>query len=142
MTNTALTLGEAAKKVGKAKGTISRAISDGRLSAKKNDDGKSYAIEPVELFRVWPPVLDTTTVTDNPINPKTEQHTTPNLQMIIDDKEVVISELQKRIEGLEADKKKANEESDRWYGEHQRAQKLLTDQMEKPKGLFARIFNI
>ena len=47
------TLGEAAREVGMAKSAISRAIKTGRLSATRQEDG-SYAIDPAELFRVYP----------------------------------------------------------------------------------------
>ena len=50
----AYTLGEAAKATGISKASISRAINSGRISATKKDDG-SFAIEPVELHRVYPP---------------------------------------------------------------------------------------
>lgn len=44
------TLGEAAKAVGFSKPTLSRAIKNGRLSAKRLDDG-SYSIDAAELER-------------------------------------------------------------------------------------------
>ena len=44
------TLGEAAKTVGFSKPTLSRAIKNGKLSAKRLDDG-SYSIDPSELER-------------------------------------------------------------------------------------------
>jgi hypothetical protein len=48
------TLGTAAKATGKAKSTILRAIKSGTISANKAHDG-SYAIDPSELHRVFPP---------------------------------------------------------------------------------------
>jgi excisionase family DNA binding protein len=48
-----LTLGEAARHCGVPKSTISRAIKAGRLSASRDEKG-SYAIDPAELFRVYP----------------------------------------------------------------------------------------
>jgi len=48
------TLGEAAKQAGVSKPTLSKAIKTGRLSAERQPDG-SYRIQPVELFRVYPP---------------------------------------------------------------------------------------
>lgn len=48
------TLGQAAKATGKAKSSISAAIKDGTISAKKNENG-SYIIDPAELHRVFPP---------------------------------------------------------------------------------------
>jgi hypothetical protein len=49
-----LSLGQAAKEVGLDKSTLSRAIKRGRLSAQRTDSG-GYAIDPAELFRVFPP---------------------------------------------------------------------------------------
>ena len=49
-----LTLGQAAKEVGKSKTAISNAIKKGRMSAGKTDSG-GYQIDPAELFRVYPP---------------------------------------------------------------------------------------
>lgn len=47
------TLSQAAKEVGLSKGTLSRALSSGKLSAERREDG-SYQIEASELFRVFP----------------------------------------------------------------------------------------
>jgi len=49
------TLGTAAKACGVGRTTILRAIKSGRISAIKDDKG-SYAIDPAELHRVFPPV--------------------------------------------------------------------------------------
>lgn len=48
-----LTLNQAAKAAGKAKGTILKSIKDGALSAPKDDKGR-YKIDPAELHRVFP----------------------------------------------------------------------------------------
>src|SRR3954466_6102931 len=50
----ALSLREAAEQTGTSKSTIFRAIRAGRLSADKDSDG-NFAIDPAELFRVYPP---------------------------------------------------------------------------------------
>lgn len=47
------TLGEAAKATGLTKPTLSKAIKSGKISAVRNENG-SYAIDPAELFRVYP----------------------------------------------------------------------------------------
>jgi hypothetical protein len=47
-------LRQAATEAGTSKSTILRAINSGRLSASRTDDG-GYAIDPSELFRVYPP---------------------------------------------------------------------------------------
>lgn len=54
-----LTLGQAAKEVGRSKTALTNAIRSGRLSATKLEGG-SYSIDPSELFRVYSPV-DTST---------------------------------------------------------------------------------
>lgn len=51
------TLGEAAKATGVTKSGLAKAIKAGRVSATKNENG-SYAIDPAELHRVFPPVVD------------------------------------------------------------------------------------
>jgi len=49
-----LSLREAAEQTGASKSTIFRAIRAGRLSADRDDNG-NFAIDPAELFRVYPP---------------------------------------------------------------------------------------
>lgn len=49
-----MSLNEAAKSCQKAKGTILKAIKEGRLSAPKDSQGR-YEIDPSELHRVFPP---------------------------------------------------------------------------------------
>lgn len=51
---TSLSLRQAAEQAGTSKSTIFRAIKAGRLSAARTDDG-GFAIDPAELFRVYPP---------------------------------------------------------------------------------------
>ncbi len=48
------TLGEAAIACGKSKSTLSKAIKNGKISAKKNENG-AFEIEPSELHRLYPP---------------------------------------------------------------------------------------
>ena len=47
-----MTLNQAAKAAGKAKGTILKAIKEGNLSAPKDERGR-YEIDPAELHRVF-----------------------------------------------------------------------------------------
>ena len=47
------TLSQAAKETGKSKGTISKYLSNGKLSYISKDE-KGYKIDPAELFRVFP----------------------------------------------------------------------------------------
>jgi hypothetical protein len=48
-------IGQAARATGKSKSVIHTAIKKGTISATKNEDG-TYAIDPSELHRVFPPV--------------------------------------------------------------------------------------
>jgi hypothetical protein len=50
-----LTVTEAAKEIGITRGGLWKAIKAGRISATKDDTGQ-LCIDPVELFRVYPPV--------------------------------------------------------------------------------------
>ena len=70
-----MTLNEAAKSCRKAKGTVLKAIKEGRLSAPKDAQGR-YEIDPSELHRVFPltitdhskkPVMTNTTGYENRI---------------------------------------------------------------------------
>ncbi len=49
------TAGQAAKAVGVATATITRALKSGKISGQKNDNG-AWVIDPAELHRVFPPV--------------------------------------------------------------------------------------
>jgi excisionase family DNA binding protein len=66
-----LSLGQAAKETGLAKSTLSRAIKSGRLSAHRQDGG-GYAIDPAELFRVFPPASQAHTPSPVPTAASTE----------------------------------------------------------------------
>lgn len=59
VTQADLTAGEAAKLVGKSVPTITRAIKNGKLSAKPRDP-RGWIIDPSELFRVFPAVTPET----------------------------------------------------------------------------------
>src|SRR3546814_16629845 len=52
-----------------------KAIKTGRVSAEKSDNGE-WRIEPVELFRVWPPVNGV----KQPLQPNITDSDTPGLQ--------------------------------------------------------------
>lgn len=51
---TTFSIRDAAREAGVSKTSILRAIQSGRMSAPRKDDG-GYAIDPAELFRVFPP---------------------------------------------------------------------------------------
>ena len=128
-TATALTVGQAAKQVGKAKTTISRAIKAGKLSAERRDDG-SYAIEPSELHRAFPPKNET--VANASV---TQPSATQQIEALEREKELLkqlVQEQRNRIDGLEADKERV------WaLLEDMRSKPVDND---KPRGLFSRLF--
>lgn len=116
------TLGEAAKAVGKSKGTISKAIKTGRISATKLDNG-SYSIEAVELHRVYPPT-PSHTVVGAPLETQSE--------LLVNDRETIelrvkLQAAEQRISDLEGDR-------DQW---RQQANRLLEDR--RPRSFWSRI---
>jgi hypothetical protein len=66
-----MTLNEAAKSCRKAKGTVLKAIKEGRLSAPKDAQGR-YEIDPSELHRVFS--LTTTDQSEKPTLTTTTDH--------------------------------------------------------------------
>ena len=126
------TLGEAAKATGKSKATISKAIKNGRISARKDEFG-TFHIDPSELHRVYSPVTSI------------EQEETPANTPRETDIDVTIRELQARLEATQerlADKDAViadlREDRDRW---RQQATALLSDDRQ-PKGFWARLLGI
>jgi hypothetical protein len=102
-TTTALTLGTAAKAVGRSKSTVLRAIRDGKLTAAKGDDGQ-YAIEPAELFRVFDPEPDGTVpenADDTPRNPMWNASGTGGTQA-----QPLIDELRRQLGELKDDRER------------------------------------
>jgi len=66
-----MSLNEAAKSCHKAKGTVLKAIKEGRLSAPKDAQGR-YEIDPSELHRVF--LLTATNQSEKPALPPTTDH--------------------------------------------------------------------
>jgi len=114
------TLGEAAKATGKDRATISRAIKNGRISAEKDELGQ-WAIEPVELHRVYPPLQQHNSARNS--DDATERNT---------DSEAEIRELRAKLEAADERDRLKDEmiedlktDRDHW---RQQATALLTDQ--------------
>jgi hypothetical protein len=120
-------LGEAAKAVGKSKGTISKAISSGRLSPLGREGGQ-YQIPASELFRVFPPTgrenteierMETIKETPETLVLKAQLEAA---ETRIADKETVIVDLRQRLDQSEQERR----DKDR------QLTALLTDQRQKP----------
>ena len=122
------TLGQAAKATGKQKSTILEAIRNGRISATKNDLGR-YQIDPAELHRVYPPIVQTE---------REETQTNPYKTELLEEKIKFLERELARLERQEAD---LREDRDHW---RKQATALLTDQRAKPEpprmGLWQRLF--
>jgi hypothetical protein len=121
------TLGQAAKETGKAKGTISKAIHSGRLSANRDNNG-NYAIDPAELFRVYPANSNAT----GSGNPKNEQQETPNELIALRAKVDSLQEQSKQARETVEDLRRRLDEAERERRDKDRAlTALLTDQRDR-----------
>ena len=150
-----LTLNEAADQVGRSKGTISKAIKDGRLSV-HSKQGKTFNIDPVELDR-WDNAFPVRNRQKHQKKTEVEQVETPkNINENIDLKvEVAVlreklasSDKQERIlsEQIE-DLRRRLDDSERERRAKDAEMKALTDQriqqleeQPKPQGIFKRFF--
>lgn len=116
------TLTQAAKESKKSKSTISEAISSGRLSAVKDENGR-YQIDPSELFRVYPP-----NVTEPELKTITEPESERIEQAVLKQKvEFLERELNREREFVSSLERRLDEES----AERRRLTLLLTHQQEQ-----------
>jgi len=113
---------QAAKAVGKSVPTITRAIKNGKLSAKKLDGG-GYEVDPSELFRVW----DAITVKGNATPPMLERETPINN-----------SGLEREVELLREMLDETKADRDSWKSQAQKVTALIENQSAK-KGFWARL---
>lgn len=131
----AYTLGEAAKAVGKAKPTVLAAIRSGRISAKK-DEFERWQIEPVELHRVYPPLVkplpEGLTALDNPIEQAVLQAKLDGANAQI---ELLKNERDSQIELLKNERDDLRLERDRW---RQQATAMLEDKRGEQTGVLVR----
>ena len=100
----AYTLGEAAKAVGKSKGTISKAVKAGKISATKLENG-SFSIEAAELHRVYAPV--SATVQNEQV--ATDGNSEKSNELI--ELRVKLEAAEKRITDVESDKAEWREQA-------------------------------
>lgn len=118
---TYLSLGEAAKAAGVAKGTLSKALKSGRLSYVEKT-GAGYRIDPAELFRVFP--------RKPPETVHGERLETP-----VETGELAMLRL--RLEVAEQRAMAAETDRDAWREQAQRL--ALTDQRSSRPGLWSRL---
>ncbi len=115
-----LTLGEAAREVGKTKPAIANAIKAGRISATRDDRGQ-YQIDPAELFRAYPPKSKELGETKPP-----EQETLQRENELLREQLAAIREERERERALlQTQLERERQQADHW---RQQATMLLTHQ--------------
>jgi excisionase family DNA binding protein len=127
-----LSLREAAEQAGTSKSTIFRAIKAGRLSAARTEDG-GFAIDPAELFRVYPPKSKAVAEERSP-QAGTGQDApadamAPELATKLAVLETELAGLKALLAEVRANRDELRAERDDWRA---RADRLLTDQRPRP----------
>ena len=124
-----LTLGQAAKEVGKSKTALTNAIKSGRMSATKLEGGQ-YSIDPAELFRVYSPV-------DRQLDSKGVRQLTPEVDVNSSIESDLLRDLVEQIKSERDDLRRRLDESElsrqRMESELTRLTLLITNQSEEPK---------
>lgn len=131
-----LTLGQAAKEVGKSKTAISNAIKKGRISAGKTESG-GYQIDPAELFRVYPPKQssDPQELTDvDPINLPVNNSQAGVLTEKVNGLTSLLEEKDKQIQRLILEKEKTEELLDKQMDQAKRITLQLEHHSSKADG--------
>ena len=121
-----MTLNEAAKSCRKAKGTVLKAIKEGRISAPKDAQGR-YTIDPSELHRVFP--LTTTDQAEKPHLTPTSDHENrieiERLRAELNAAKILSENMAETVADL-------RERLDREGEERRKLTAILTDQREEP----------
>ena len=120
------TLNEAAKETGRSKGTISKALNNGKLSyISKTKSG--YQIEPAELFRVFPLKQDKSRIQ---VHLETQKETTKNIEL-----EHQIELLKKDLKHIKEKADSLEDERNHWRKQAKSVTLLLETDRKKP-GIF------
>lgn len=114
---------QAAKKVGKSIPTITRAIKNGKLTAKPRDKG-GWIIEASELFRVWPAISNDSDVTPSMLGSETRNET---------------SALRREVELLREMLDEVKTDRDSWREQANKITALIEDQSGNKRGFWARL---
>jgi len=127
----AYTLGQAAKAVGMSKTSVLRSIRAGRISAGRNEFGQ-WAIEPVELHRVYPALTD-----DNDTADGTGERAVTGVDTALAEGirasllEQRIIELRGMLDDMRGQRDDMRGQRDAWQRQAETSQRALTDQREK-----------
>jgi excisionase family DNA binding protein len=112
-----LSLREAAEQAGVSKSTVFRAVQSGRMSAPRTDDG-GFAIDPAELFRVYPPKSAAERVAAHSRGQDALDQDTVTLR-------VRNAELEAEIKGLRAMAEELRQSRDKWESQAERLVRQL-----------------
>lgn len=139
-----LSLREAAQETGKSKSTIQRAITKGRMSAKRNDN-KEYQIDPAELFRVFPKKSDALPSSDKKKLSHELLHKLEMLQAAIQHKDEMLeterASMRREREQFEAQIEDLRNTVETLSDQNGATLRLIAEEIQKPqetKGFFAR----
>lgn len=132
-----LTLGQAAKHAGRAKGTMSKVLTNGQISAEKDDKGR-WQVDPSELQR-WMdanPLLNTSknqdaTPVETPENPNGNSALSIEVKMLREHMDKLEAMHERERQTLVGQVEDLKIEAERRSREHMQALAVLTDQREK-----------
>lgn len=143
---TTFSIRDAAREAGVSKTSILRAIQSGRMSAPRKDDG-GYAIDPAELFRVFPPKASEGhrdapgTRSEGQTVPIDGPHGTELVTARTSDLEVRLAKAEAQLEALkeivEIERKRAEDlrqERDKWSSLAEATQRQLVDHTKRSSG--------
>ena len=133
------TVGTAAKETGKAKSTISRYISTGKISAVKTKGG-SYEIDAAELFRVFPRVERSNSSRNSQMERSATHKNTDETRVLEAKLEFLQQERERERRQLEQTIEDLRRRLDAESEERRTLTLMLTDQRPKKKTVLNRIF--
>ena len=133
---TLVTLGQAAKLVGRSKTALTRAIKAGKLSATRNDDG-SYTIDVSELSRVYQ-IVSGSSETGN-VTSKGVQHSTPadTPRGILDEYVTRAAVAEAQLESMKVLLEEIKQSRDEWKAQAQ--QLALTGPAPERRSMWRRL---
>lgn len=114
-----LSLREAAQQARTSKSTILRAIQSGRLSATRTDTG-GYAIDPAELFRVYPPKSGGVAAEQSVHQSAGQDAPTHASAAVADDAAQRLAALDAEVKGLRELLAEVKQSRDDWRGQAER----------------------
>lgn len=143
-----LTLGQAAKHAGRAKGTLSKALNNGQISGEKDAKGR-WQIDPSELQR-WMeanPLQNAdenqdATLSDTPQNPSGNSALEVEVKMLREQMAEIRSLNERERQGLLDQIEALREQAERQSADHRQALAALTDQRDRKRprrGLWGRL---